>query len=327
MSITTTMTANNLTRSELWSAQLKEQLLDTTDGMQYVDWLTEFPDGTDFTIPSIGEATVRDYSENEEVVFDSLDSGEFQMSITEYKQSGLYITKKARQDSFYSARLEAGFVPKQARALEENIVSDIFKLADVGGGIGTSGQVAGANSINGAEHRFNATGGTTQMQPEDFAKGLFALKKANVSDSGLIAIVDPSVEYTINKDAVFAGFTGANQRWDNIVEDGIGNGMKFIKNIYGFDVYVSNYLGRNANLETLTGTDPAIGDGALNLMFSTGAGPDTLPFKGAWRQTPEVDSQYNMNKQREEYVTTARYGMKLYRPENLVVCINDTTDV
>jgi hypothetical protein len=46
---------------------------------------------------------------------------------------------------------------------------------------------------------------------------------------------------------------------------------------------------------------------------------------GAWRQMPEVDSEYNKDEQREEYVTTARYGVKLYRPEGLVVCLSDRT--
>jgi hypothetical protein len=31
--------------------------------------------------------------------------------------------------------------------------------------------------------------------------------------------------------------------------------------------------------------------------------------------------------QREEYVTTARWGLKLYRPENLCVVITDTNVV
>jgi hypothetical protein len=45
---------------------------------------------------------------------------------------------------------------------------------------------------------------------------------------------------------------------------------------------------------------------------------------GAWRQAPKVDTDYNKDFQREEYVTTARYGLKVYRPENLVVVLTDT---
>jgi hypothetical protein len=48
---------------------------------------------------------------------------------------------------------------------------------------------------------------------------------------------------------------------------------------------------------------------------------------GAWRQMPKVDGEWNKDFQREEYVTTARYGLKVYRPENLVVVITDTDQV
>jgi|TARA_R110000824_G_scaffold183399_8_gene364400 hypothetical protein len=330
MAITTNVTSTHLTRSELWSSQLKEVLQDATDGIGYVDWLTEFPDGDQFTIPSIGEGTVRDYSENDEITFDSLDTGEFTFAITEYKSSGNYITKKARQDAYYSAQLESSFVPKQARALEENLVSDIYGLAGSGGGIGGvgTGQTANdPNSINGAAHRYAGTAvtpGNDAMAVGDIAKALFALKRANVPDSNLIAVVDPSVEFAINTLGVFTGFTSENQRWDDVVENGISNGMRFSKNIYGFDVYVSNYLAR-----TTTATDVGsitAGNGVNNIFFSA-AGPDILPFKGAWRQAPEVEGGYNYLKQREEYVTTARYGLKLYRPENLVVIVTDATSV
>jgi hypothetical protein len=56
-----------------------------------------------------------------------------------------------------------------------------------------------------------------------------------------------------------------------------------------------------------------------NLFFS--ASQDVLPFMGAWRQMPKVDGEYNKDRQREEFVTTARYGLKIYRPENLVTVL------
>ena len=36
----------NLVRSELWSDQIKEILLDRLQGTKYVRWLNGFPDGT-----------------------------------------------------------------------------------------------------------------------------------------------------------------------------------------------------------------------------------------------------------------------------------------
>lgn len=308
-----------LTRSEIWSTQLKEVLQDELTAQGWVNWLSEFPDGDQFTIPSIGESTVRDYTEDTDVVYDSLDKGEFTFTITEYLSSAHYITKKARQDLFYASQLEAAFVPSQARALAEKLETDILALA-AGGASG--GQTAGDdNDINGAEHRFVATGTNETMALADFAKALYGLKKANVPSSNLIAIVDPSVEYELNTLTNIVNMSN-NPRWEGIITSGIGSGMTFVKNIYGFDVYVSNYL-PTAN-ETIDSVTTAAGK--ANVFFSA-ASPDLLPFMGAMRQMPEVDAEYNKDRQREEYVTTARYGLKVYRPENLVCVLSDTDQV
>jgi len=308
-----------LTRSEIWSTQLKEVLQDELNAQGWVNWLSEFPDGDQFTIPSIGESSMRDYVEDTDVVFDALDTGEFTFSITEYKSAGHYITEKARQDLFYASQLEAKFVPSQARALAETLETDILALA-AGGASG--GQTADDdNDINGAEHRWVAQGTNEVFTVADAAKALFALKKANVPGSNLIAIVDPSVEYELNTLTNIVNVSN-NPRWEGIIETGIGSDMRFIRNIFGFDFYVSNYLpDANETIDSVTTTA-----GKAN-VFMSAASTDIMPFMGAMRQMPKVDAGYNMHKQREEYVTTARYGLKVYRPENLVCVLSDTDQV
>jgi hypothetical protein len=66
-------------------------------------------------------------------------------------------------------------------------------------------------------------------------------------------------------------------------------------------------------------------NGVANYFFS--ASSDVLPFVGSIRQAPKVDSEYNKDQQREEYVTTCRYGYKLFRPENLVVVLSDASQL
>jgi hypothetical protein len=317
MSMTTAASAL-LIRSEVWAGQLKEVLQDDLNAQGWVNWLSEFPDGDQFTVPSIGESTMRDYTEDTSIVYDALDTGEFTFTITEYVSAGHYITEKNRQDSFYASQLEAAFVPSQARALGERLETDILAL---GAGGASGGQTASAtNSINGAEHRFIGTGTSETIAIADFAKALYALKKANVPGSSLMAIVDPSVEYELNTLTNIVNMSN-NPRWEGLVAEGIGSDMAFVKSIFGFDCYVSNYL-PTAN-ETITLTTAA---GVANIFFSA-ASTDILPFMGAMRQMPKVDAEYNKDKQREEYVTTARYGLKVYRPENLVCVLTDTDQV
>lgn len=210
-------------------------------------------------------------------------------------------------------QLVSSFVPKQSRAILEAVETKVWGLQ--------SGQTASnLNNINGAPHRFVAGGTNEVFVVADFAKALYSLKKANVPQSDLVAIVDPSVEYTLNTLTNITNISN-NPRWEGIVSDGIATGMRFVKNVYGFDVYTSNYLA-DAN-ETVDSVTTAAGK--ANMFFSAAA--DVMPFVGAWRQMPTVDSEYNKDFQREEYVTTARYGIKLFRPENLVVCLSDTDQV
>jgi len=302
-----------LIRGQLWSSQLKEQITDDLMATSYVKWLDEFPDGNSFTIPSIGNnLPVRDYQEDTDVVFDALDTGEFNFSITEYLSAGTYITKKALQDGYYMNQLQASFTPVQRRVIMERVESDIFGLQGQ--------QVVGtANLINGHAHRLVGTGAGGNLSVTDFSRAKLSLKKARMPMSNLVAIVDPSVAFVLENDPNFINFSN-NPKWEGIVAEGLTTGMRFIKNVFGFDVYESNYLSQDV-VETINGV-VAPAQNAVSMFFS--AEQSVLPFVGAWRQMPEVESEWIKNKQREEHLTTARYGVKLYRPENLVSVIANT---
>lgn len=212
--------------------------------------------------------------------------------------------------------LVSSFVPKQSRALMEAMET---KILDVG----PSGQTsANTNAINGAEHRWIGSGTNETIAITDFAKAKYALRKANVPMTNLIAIVDPSVEYELSTLANLANVSN-NPHWEGIVRDGMSTGMRFAMNVYGFDVYVSDFLKVNSASEQI-GT-PTAAAGVNNLFFS--ASPDVMPIIGNIRQAPKVDSEYNKDFQREEYVTTCRYGFKLFRPENMVCVVTDTDQV
>lgn len=306
-----------LRRSEVWSTFLKEVIQDELSAQKWVNWITDFPDGDQFTIPSIGEATVRDYAEDTPVVYDALDTGEFTFTITEYVQSGTYITNKAKQDMYYMNQLVSRFVPYQARAIMEKLETDILAL---GSGGASGGQTASdLNTINSAAHRFIGSGTSEAFAVSDAARVIHSLQKANISDRGIIGIVDPSVEYTLNTLTNIVNVSN-NPRWEGIIAEGIASSHRFVKNIFGIDFYVSNYLPKSQN-ETIDGLTTA--SGVANIFFNAGMQMD-VPFMGAWRQMPKVDGEYNKDLQREEYVTTARYGLKVYRPENLVVVLTDT---
>ena len=310
----------HLVRAELWSDQLKDILQDRLQGMKYVRWLSNFPDGNTLTIPSIGEIPMRETAENTPVVYDAMDTGEFQLTIDRYVESATYITDKAKQDAFYANQLIASFVPKMRRAIEENLETSIFAMAG-------SQTLADANTINGAAHRFIGGETSGNLRFEDFAKAKFALDKANCTGAR-VAIVDPSQEYILNVTTNITNVSN-NPRFEGLINTGFVNditGMAFIKNIYGFDVYVSNYLSTTASDENsgLGGASVTSTGFAQNLFCSIG-GQDETPFVGAWRQQPRVEYDRNKDLRRDEYVMNARFGLKLYRPESMVVALTPTT--
>lgn len=316
MSGFSTATNQHLIRSNLWSNRLKEVLEDELLATKYVDWITDFPDGDTLNIPSIGQAEVFDYDEGQAIRYTAMDTGNFTFSITDYKSSATYVTEKMKQDSFYMDRVVSSFVPKQSRALSKAMEISILDVAN-------SGQTASnPNLINAAAHRWIGGGTSETMTVADFAKARYALQMANVPMTNLVALVDPTVEFTLGTLTNLVNMSN-NPRWEGIVSSSISTGMKFLVNIFGFDVYTTQNL-KSGLTDSITayGTARTAGAGVANMFFS--ATPDLLPIVGNVRQPPKVDSEFNKDLQREEYVTTCRYGFKLFRPENMVIVITDT---
>jgi len=309
----------NLVRSELWSSELKDVLQERlmADGM--VRWLQNFPDGNALTIPSIGELPMREVSEGTPVAYDAIDTGEFQLTIDRYVESGTYITDKAKQDAYYAQQLIGMFPAKMRRALDENMEGSVLSLAN-------TQTISDPNSINGASHRFIASGSSnTVLALDDFSKAKYALDKAAAFGSR-VAIIDPSQEYVFNNLVGAQAFIN-NPAFQGVIQTGFSDsGMRFIRNFFGFDVYVSNFLA--------TPTDTAINADARgsvstpatpvsNIFMTTGG--DLTPFVGAYRQMPRVEYERNKDLRRDEYVMNARFGLKLYRPECLVSIITKST--
>lgn len=309
--------ANNehFIRSNVWDTQLKRVFEDTLMGNTYCRMIPYWGGGA-LNMPSLGQTQSRDYVEGQQIIYDSVDTGNLTFTPGEYKSAATFITNKMKQDTFYMSELMSSFVPGQARALD--LAMEIKLL-----GTGPLAQTAAStNAINTAPHRWIGTGTNETMSVIDFQKVRFALQKANVPMSGMIAIVDPSVEYALATQTNIVN--GMSPVWGNIVKTGITTGMRFSTTIFGIDVWVSNNLRLNTATESISGLSTAVG-AVNNLFFSTDAA--ALPFIGTIPQAPKVDSAYNHDFQREEFVTTCRFDYKLFRPENMVVIVTDTDQV
>jgi hypothetical protein len=309
----------NVIRDQLHTTELKRTFDETVMGTKYVRLITDqFPDGNTLNIPSLGQFEVHDYEEDRSIVYSAADTGNFQFSITDYVSSGTYISEKFKQDSMWAPQIEAAFVPGQHYALAVRMETDILKTPN-------AGQTASdTNQINSVDHRWVGTGTNEQITLNDFAKADYALDEANVPAEGRVAIVHPSVAYTLGTQTNLMNLMSPQPAWQGIVNQGYVTGMRFVTNIFGFDVYVSRFLPQ-VGAETIGSKTTA--QGVTNLFFAATNTNDAMPIIGQIRQQPKVETEYKKDLQRTEYVTTCRYGFKLYRPENMVIILTDTDQV
>lgn len=315
------MSGNNRTntgeliRSEIWQAQLEEILHEQLTGVPFVRTLN-FPDGSALTLPSIGTPVVRDLPEDGEAVYDSIDTGEIQMTLNDPVQAGNSVSRLLLEDSMWSGDLMSSIPREHAQAIMERYETDVLALANSQ----PDGQ-NDPNTINGVNHRKVAGGTSEVMVPADFAYAGYVLKKSKLARKNLMAIVDPSVAYALETSTNLVNVSN-NPRWEGIIESGIEQNFRFVRNVYGFDVFESNLL-PEAN-ETVSGVTTTAG--VANVFMSTG-NEALLPFAVAWRRMPTLETSYDMDMQKEKILTTARWGTGVFRAENLVVILSDTDQV
>ena len=322
-----TVTNSAAIKALVYSEIMREALEPELMAMNYVNVLTNFPDGESWQDVEIGSASVEDYAEGDDVSFKGLDIGTRTFTINKYKQSGHFVTAKFAQDSYLASQIAAAIPRKEANAIYAELEANIFQLQ--------SKQTAGnSNMINGLAHRFVAgynPGGTDipgTITPADLEYASAALKKCGYTGPK-IAIVPSWQQYKFATNPLLTASLSYNPKFEGIVRDGVSSGMSFAFSIAGFDVYTSEFLDV-VGAETLDMTDPSttskacVNAGVAQVFINM---PDRKPYRMAWRQMPKFEGQWNMNKQREEYLTIARYGIDLDEKENLIsiLCAVDAT--
>lgn len=319
-----TQNSQAVIRALVYSGMLREALEPELMAMNYVDEITDFPDGDKWQEVEMSGATVSDYHEGEEIDYKNIEFGTREFEINEYVNSGHNVTAKFAQDSYLAAQIMAKIPSLEARAIMADLETKILKLA-------MKQTNNDANKLNGLNHRFVAgtdAEGFGILTPEDFAYASVALKKVNYVGPK-IAIIPSYQEYLIVSNPRIKASLQYNPTFEGIVRDGAMTGMKFSFNIYGWDVYTSEFLPSSSGETALKDREGTQGFSALDnmgvaVLFTNIAG--RRPFRMAWRQRPYFEGQWNMNKQREEYVTIARYGLGLGDEENLVVILCKDAD-
>ena len=148
MSGNETSNSQAIIRSELWQAQLEEILHENLMGVPFVRQV-DFPDGNQFSMPSIGTPLVRDLPEGSEVTFDALDTGETSITMNAPIIAANSLSQVLMEDSMWAAEAIAAIPVEQAQAIMERFETDTLALA--------MNQFAGTgdlNNINGVVQYF-----------------------------------------------------------------------------------------------------------------------------------------------------------------------------
>lgn len=299
--------------------QYSQFILENLDDGLLPDGLTrdvsDFGMGTTLNIKSVGDVTLQEVAEEQPLTYNAIDTGSVTLSITDYPGDAWSISDVLRQDGAQIDALHAARAKASTRALQEHFETRFLQVANAAQ---TSGN---ANNVNGFAHRIGATGTSQVASLDDFVSMKLAFDKANVPAGGRVAFVDPVVEATINKLAAAQGFAN-NPMFEGVLNEGFARDHRFVKNVFGFDVYTSNYLPTIAS-ETIGAV--TVTGGVANIFMCV-ADDNCKPIMRAWRQMPKVETDRDYDKKRDLFDVTARFGLGAQRVDTLGVIVTDSAN-
>lgn len=329
----TTANTQALHRRDVYSSIILDELTEGFLPEGLARDVSDFPDGSKLFIPTFGEVVIKDVMEDQETPVDAIDTGRIELEITEHKGAGVSITDENREDGYYMKQFDAAAPGKMLHGLKEVYETDLLNTGEVGQ------TQDNPNQINGFAHRWVASGTDAILGLSDFAYAKTALLKAKAPDTGIIAIIDPVSELSLNRLTNIVGVS-FNPHFEGIVETGFAKSMKFLRNVFGVDIYMSNRLPRIAS-ETIdttanSGTPAPSGDTGVQsggvsvtdgyaMQFMAVADDMTTPYMSAWRRTPSVTYFRDEPKRRDIYYVTTRYGFAMQRSQTLATCLVSAT--
>lgn len=276
--------------------------------------VSDFGNGTTLNIKTIGEANIQEVEEDTALVYSPIETGNVQLSITDYIGDAWYVTDKMRQDGSQIDQLLAARARSATRAIQEQFESRALAVLN-------AGQTANAaNSINGFAHRFIATGTNETLALADLIKMKLAFDKAEVPYGGRVAFVDPVVGATL--DRLFQGTArpDSTSEFNEILTGGFDRDHSYLMNVFGWHIVSTNRLPAIAASTEFSNAGASVANIFMNI-----ADDQTKPLMAAWRQMPHVEGERNKDKQRDEFVATCRYGLGVQRVDTLGVIITSAT--
>lgn len=288
--------------------------------------VTDFGSGTTLNIKTVGTVTLQDAAEDTPLNYSPIDTGTLQLTITDYVGDAWKVSDDLREDGSQVDTLMAMRAMESTRALGENHETKFLNVANA------AQTAANVNLVNGRPHRWvgSADSNARTITLQDFISMKLAFDKANVPAAGRIAIVDPVVEATLNSLSNLVSVSN-NPMFEGIVTEGFARDHKFVRNIFGFDVYTSNFLPSLTATEAidasgygLTSETAAVGDKAN--VFMCVADDSCKPVMHAWRRAPKTEGWRDNEERADKYQVTSRFGFGAQRVDTLGVILTHSSN-
>lgn len=295
-------------------------LLNLHDGLlpeSFYRNVSDFGSGSTLHIKTVGTVTLQDAAEDTPLVYNPIESGEIQLTISAYKGDAWYVTDDLREDGTNVDLLIAQRAAEGTRAFQEVFETDFLKIG--------AQYYAGTNgpfNVNGFAHKIVSAASNNTFALSHLIKMRLAFDKANVPAEGRIFICDPVVEATLN--GLVTITSNATPFAQGILENGLAKNHRFLMNLYGWDIIQSNRLYVNAASQS-DGTTSLAG-GVMN-MFMCIADDQTKPIMFAWRRMPKSEGERNKDRARDEHVMRARYGFGIQRTDTMGCLVTSPTAI
>lgn len=283
--------------------------------------VSDFQSGTSLNIKTVGTRTIQDVQEGVAMTFNPIDTGNVTLSITDYIGDAWSISDELRQDGSQVEQLSASMAMESTRAIQEAIETDFLVACN---GAQTANE---ANLVNGVRHRYAANGTDKALEIDDIAYLKFAFDKANAPLNGRVMIVDPIVELTLNTLDNIVNVSN-NPMFEGMIQEGFSKEHKFLKNIFGWDIYTSNRLAKTGAEAALTDRDgnttAAVAGDIANIAMCI-ADDNTRPMMKAMRTLPSVEGWRENALREDRFQTSARYGFGAQRVDTLATIVTSAT--
>jgi hypothetical protein len=287
--------------------------------------VSNFGSGTTLNVKSVGTVTLQDVAEGTPLNYNPIDTGNLTLTISEYIGDAWAISDELRQEGSQIEQLQAARAMESTRAIQEKFETDFLAACNSAQSANTT------NAVNSFAHRFVGSSDTRAMHEDDLIQMALAFDKANVPAAGRIAIVDPVVAATFNRQVTLVNNVDAVKQsalygtWTN----SFVQNHRFVMSIHGWDIFTSN------RLPVLTAATSAItqGDGSADNaevgdianIFMCIADDQCRPMMRAWRKMPSTEGWRSSEDREDRFQVTAKYGFGLQRSESLGVVLTSPT--